>query len=514
MKKLLILFLFANSINYCITQTIEFSGPIENDTEWDYDTVRITGDVTIGSGKTLTVKAGILIEFQEYYKISSTGRLLFLGTPEEKITLTINDTTGYSSNRSNVGWGGLKMTYNWDGGSYGNSNENDSTIFENCIFEYSRSGAIFIENFSKVRISYCTISRNYGSSGSGIELDYSNALIDNCSFFENYSYNDGGAISLWSAGPVIRNSSFINNHGWQGGAINITGDDAKIINNIFCYNSTYNGGAFKFHGFDGVIGNNIICNNTAVYGGGAIYGGSGNVIFVNNTICNNKSNYAPGIYVSDNYYIINSIFWGNGNAEYHTEQIRISNSGDNPTVQNCLVEDAEDYDLSLFSEFTNVLSVYPSFIDSSNVLTYMKDTIISNWSFDSTSICVNQGINDYYNSTIIDLQTDILGNKRISNIITDIGAFEYQFQEANYISYIENSGVSVYPNPTSNRIRISYNSDQILTIELYGLSGNQIISENFQSKKEIDLSKYKPGLYYLIIKDNGMIKDIKKIVKE
>lgn len=439
MKRLIIIFFAILTNSHSFSQSIEFSGSITQNTVWDYDTVKITGNVNVNSGSVLTIKAGTLIQFQGNYKISSVGSLNLLGSKERKIVFTINDTTGYHLDRYNIGWGGLELNYDWDGGSYGKYNSNDSTIIEYCLFEYSKVGAIAIENFSKIRISNSVFQRNYGSNGSGINLYFSNALINNCSFFENYSYNSGGAMSLWSASPKICNSTFINNEGSQGGAIDITGDNAWLINNIFYYNSTYNGGAIKFHGFDGIIANNIICFNNATYGGGAIYGGSGKLLLVNNTICNNNSDYAPGIYLGDDYFIYNTIFFGNRSTSSNSEQIFNFLSDYRPTVQNCIIEDGKDYNLSLFTKFDNVYFNNPNFLRLNDTLTYNRDSIIYYWSIDSSSICTDKGINTYYRSTELNLINDIASNTRIGNNYVDIGAFEFQNPNTDIPNSISNN---------------------------------------------------------------------------
>jgi predicted outer membrane repeat protein len=517
MKKLIIIYFAVFFYSHSFSQTIEFLGSITQNTVWDYDTVKITGNVTVNSGSTLTINEGSLIQFQGNYKISSVGSLHLLGSKEKNIVFTINDTTGYYLDRSNIGWGGLELNYLWDGGSYGNHNSNDSTIIEHCIFEYSKVGAITIENFSKIRISNTVFQRNYGSIGSGINLYYSNALIYNCSFFENYAYNSGGAMYLWSASPKIYNSSFINNKSSQGGALDITGgDNAWLINNIFYYNSSYNGGAIKFHGFYGIMANNIICYNKAVYGGGAIYGGSGDLLIVNNTICNNSSDYAPGIYVSGGYHFINSIIWGNGNTSIYPEQIYISDSRNNPSVQNCVIEKGEDYNMSLFTIFDNVYFDNPNFLRLNETLTYNRDSIIAYWSIDTTSICADKGINTYYRSVELNLKNDINFNNRVSNEVVDIGAFEFQNSPdiPNFIfDNVKENDLIIYPNPTNGKIWIDLDSKEILTIELFDMSGKLIQSRSFYRNTQIDISQFPQGIYNLLIKDKNKTLKTNKIIK-
>lgn len=516
MKRLTLILISVLIITDAFSQNIEFSGNITQNTIWDFDTVKITGDVVVNSGYTLIIAEGTLIQFQGNYKISSVGSLRLLGTKVNNIVFTIKDTAGYSVKRNEIGWGGLELKYAWDGGLYGRNNSNDSTIIEYCRFEYSKYGALKIENFSKIRISHSVFKRNYGSTGAGINLKFSNSLINDCSFFENYSYNSGGAMYLWSASPKIYNSSFIKNEGSQGGAIDITGSSAWFVNNIFYFNSTYNGGAIKFHAFNGIMANNIICFNKATYGGGAVYGGSGQVLIVNNTICYNNSDYAPGIYVSDEYYIVNSIIWGNVNATSAPQQVYISDSRANPFVQNCVIEKGETYDLSLFTKFENVLFSDPGFIRFNNKLTYNRDSIINFWSIGATSLSTDKGINTYLRSSELNLKNDVNLNKRISNNVTDIGAFEFQDPNSDIPTFLSGNeiknGSLVFPNPTRGNIWIDNDSEELLVIELFDMSGKFILSGTFEQEAQIDITQYHNGIYYLLIKDrNKSLKTIKVI---
>jgi hypothetical protein len=60
-------------------------------------------------------------------------------------------------------------------------------------------------------------------------------------------------------------------------------------------------------------------------------------------------------------------------------------------------------------------------------------------------------------------------------------------------------GVSVYPNPAKGRFTVGTNST-INAIEIYSLSGKRVYSDynfNKQSTKDIDLSAYAKGVYFL-----------------
>ncbi len=71
------------------------------------------------------------------------------------------------------------------------------------------------------------------------------------------------------------------------------------------------------------------------------------------------------------------------------------------------------------------------------------------------------------------------------------------------------SHISIYPNPTSNYIRIATKNTVIKNIELFDNLGKQIIAKTISNK--LDLRNYKSGIYFLKVStDNGSI--TKKIV--
>jgi predicted outer membrane repeat protein len=528
MKRQIIIYFAMLIYSYSFSQTIEFSGSITQNTVWDSDTLKITGNVTVNSGATLTIKAGTFIQFQGNYMISSLGRIIANGEKEKNIVFTINDTTGYSKNRSNVGWSGIKLLYPWDGGNYGNTNPNDSSIFNYCKIEYSRKGALIIANFSRVRISNSNFINNYGSDGAGINIKMSNPLIIGCNFTNNYSTNSGGAIyhtdnlyPLPAHYPRIINSTFIHNYGSQGGAINYLGY-MYLVGNIFSHNSSYNGGAINFSGIDGIMANNIICNNNAAYGGGAIYGGGNNtdLLIANNTICNNKSEYAPGIYLdSDNCEFINNIVWNNKATRQDSLQIYLFLNDTKINVFNCLIEDYANYNSTAFTKDVNNLTGNPSFYNPTDSLIFVQAEIFKNWTLDSTSICIDKGTNVYNNYTNFSLLYDISGNNRKSNDNLDIGALEYQKSINTAVSPLHISNqIDIYPNPSKGIINIKLNDTGTefsrIPVRIYNNTGKLVYCNDASKSavEKIDISASKGINVIEVILDGNIL--TKKIIIE
>jgi len=522
--KITTILLFLGISNLIFSQTINFSGIIGHDTAWNYDTVNIIGDVNVNSGSTLRIRSGTIILFQGNYKISSMGRIIAIGEKNKNIVFSIFDTTGFSFDRSQVGWAGVKLQYEWDGGSYGNNNTNDSSVFQYCVIEYSRNCALTIENFSKIRIANCIFRNNYGRLGSGIDLYMSSPIIDSCMFINNY----GGAIhsSADLENPVrfypkIINSVFINNYSWQGGAIDYSGY-IYLINNIFSHNSSTNGGAIYFFGVDGIIANNLFCNNEAIYVGGAIYGGGNNsdLLIANNDVCNNRAEYAPGIYLDyENYEFINNIVWNNKATGQDSLQINLGLLDTKISVFNCLIEDYLCYDLSTFNVVSNNIYGNPSFLNPTDSLKYNSEDIIKNWSLDSNSVCIDKGTNVYNNFTDFSLSSDVSGKKRICNNIIDIGALEYQTSNNTLLNnYNIFDNIKIFPNPSNGIIHLMINESKDeysrIQINIYNSNGSLIYCKESTKKmvENIDISEYK-GLNILEVIFNGNVFSKKILIK-
>jgi hypothetical protein len=239
---------------------------------------RIFGDLKIPNDSSLIIDAGVKIEFQDHYTINVQGNLQANGSVTDSIYFSINDTTGFSDpNITAGGWNGVRIIDTIE--------DNDSSIFEYCVFQYGKAvapfwyvnagGAICIINFSKVRISHCLFNHN---SAGGSEVP-------------------------------------------AGGAIHMAWSDIKLTDNIFTYNRADAGGAIQMHESDPVFNRNFFANNYAKDGGGISVGTMSNPTFYNDTIMNNvASQLGGGIMCWDKSEIIfdeviiegNEASWGGG----------------------------------------------------------------------------------------------------------------------------------------------------------------------------------------------------------
>ncbi len=99
--------LFVFSINFLSAQTnvTEISGNITKNITWDYDTVRVTGDIVVDENISLSVEPGTWIKFLGNYGIEIKGYLIAEGIPGDTIVFTRIDTVGfrnYSKSKSGL----------------------------------------------------------------------------------------------------------------------------------------------------------------------------------------------------------------------------------------------------------------------------------------------------------------------------------------------------------------------------------------------------------------------------
>ena len=77
---------------------------------------------------------------------------------------------------------------------------------------------------------------------------------------------------------------------------------------------------------------------------------------------------------------------------------------------------------------------------------------------------------------------------------------------------IENSSISISPNPTSNFINLTINNEVSTTITLVDVLGKVSIKETMSGSKTINVSDYKNGIYFLRIESDGVKAITRKII--
>ncbi|OFX35850.1 MAG: hypothetical protein A2X08_01110 [Bacteroidetes bacterium GWA2_32_17] len=467
----------------CLSNVSTFAqyvcGNITTDTTWT-DTVKVSCDITVNNGVTLTINSGTYVEFQGTYTLLVQGRLLAIGTPADTIIFTAANTTD--------GWRGIRF--------FDIFTSNDSSKIMYCKLLYGKAtgtglyengGAFYFNNFSKAIISNCRISNGSANNdGSGIYCftsspTISNNIISN-NIISNNNGNNGGGICCRSSSPTITNNIISNNmvaSGGGGGILCDLNSSPTISNNIISNNTCNNGAGISCgdnsnptisnniisnntsSGYGGgiwcmncnpTISNNIISNNTGSYGGGisclnstpsiynntisnntgdnggGIYCNEGSPSVINNTIANNYSTSNGGalfVCSNSNPTFINCILWGN-TASTNGMQVYLDDETSDPNFYYCDVENdsaafAVNGSLTYTGFYQNNINSEPIFVTPSGGSGTGFNGVTADWSLQAGSLCIDAG-----NPVGTYPATDITGNLRISGCIIDIGAYEYQ----------------------------------------------------------------------------------------
>jgi len=193
----------------------------------------IDGEITIPNDSTLTIEPGVVVEFQGHYPLNVQGRLLAVGSEEDTILFTVNDTTGFHDPDTTLGgWYGIRFI--------DTPEQNDTSRIAYCRLQYGKAvgtvwfinagGALCVTQYDKVVVSHCLLMNN--SAGG-----------------PDSTVPSGGAIhTAWSDIVLLENTFSYNSAVGDGGAIQAHESDLTLVGNTFSHNTAKAGGAVAFGG--------------------------------------------------------------------------------------------------------------------------------------------------------------------------------------------------------------------------------------------------------------------------
>ncbi len=283
------------------------SGTISENSWWN-GSETIGGDVTLNSGKTLTVTPNTTVSFASGARLTVNGSLVAESTnPAQRITLTRSGASGY-----------------WDGIYLNSGSSTNTSTLRRCNITYADDGIwiTYTGNSNNVTIDKCRISDS-GYEGILVNGDtYSGAtvhpIISNNHIHDNT--NGYGIFLMNYAKPLITGNRIENNY-WGGIYASSSGSATVTFNYV---TGSDDGSDFGMH-FEGnshaaVHRNTITANN----GGGIYAGASSNLVAYgagdNNGRNKITSNSGDGIYSVDSSPIFGkdvSNQWGNNHLQDH-----------------------------------------------------------------------------------------------------------------------------------------------------------------------------------------------------
>lgn len=376
----------------CFSQTSIPGGNISGVWNLAGSPYNIQGNNTIPNDSTLTIEAGVIVNFQGQYHIDVLGRILAIGSATDSIIFTTAN--------SNDGWRGIRFD--------GTTNNNDTSKFYYCKLQYGKAnaisgqgrnggafyfnlfskaiisnclitncvaldkgGAIWLGNSASIIISHNTISNNSAATGGGgISSNYNSSIITNNVISNNIAFAyDGGGISCNAGYQTISGNTISNNSAYLGGGIFSTSASPTIINNSISNNSAYQGGGIYCESALPIITKNIIFDNSAqlgggiiclncnatisynnisnnlaintqninppIYKGGGIFLGNCSPIISNNIISNDSATYGGGIYCDFAFPTITNNTIANNSADRGGSLYCFNASG--PILRNCIL---------------------------------------------------------------------------------------------------------------------------------------------------------------------------------
>jgi len=191
--------------------SIEVGGTITSSEFWSADTVKVTDNVIIENGVTVSIDSGVKLEFQDFYSIDVKGTILAIGDPENPIHFTSLHSEYFMVDHSDIGaWNGIKFN--------NISTLNTTSKLEYCVFEYSKSfeekgGALQIFNVSGLEITNCIFRNNVADNGGAVSFEYhSSPRIFGNLFENNYAFVSGSPIYCSYSYPCFANNTIASNY--------------------------------------------------------------------------------------------------------------------------------------------------------------------------------------------------------------------------------------------------------------------------------------------------------------
>jgi len=83
------------------------------------------------------------------------------------------------------------------------------------------------------------------------------------------------------------------------------------------------------------------------------------------------------------------------------------------------------------------------------------------------------------------------------------------------IETISTGNISIYPNPATDKVTITFNgfTNQAVELSIFDTKGQVVISETFSGKTTLDVSSLQPGMYYIRIKSSDLNQVSKFVIK-
>lgn len=137
----------------------------------------VTGNITVGSGKVLTIKPGTKFLHNGKHSWEISGELRAEGTPRDSIYFIRKDAV--AGHR----WGGIQIQ-----GNSADSSTLDYCVVDNCYTPTNTYGAGLRLKDGQIVIKNSRITNCEGEAGGGVYCSGKNIVIENCLIAYNKTY--------------------------------------------------------------------------------------------------------------------------------------------------------------------------------------------------------------------------------------------------------------------------------------------------------------------------------------
>ncbi|MDW8851934.1 right-handed parallel beta-helix repeat-containing protein [Flavobacterium sp. MMLR14_040] len=446
------------------------------------NTYRVTGNIVVPTGQTLTIEEGVEIKFDGYYSLIVNGTLLANGSANNYIKFTSN-----SSSPTKKDWNQIAI--------YGTSK------LDYCIIEYGK-----IKNDDNIGILH--VLGNLDISNSIIRNSEQSAISirnsANLTIRNNKIYNCAYGLSIDTTEKIIVENNEIFNLSIIGLNIYQAATSSVFKNNII-HDCLYYG--VQLMNVDYTLERNIIYNNDS-----GIYVSYSKPNIINNTIIFNRDGIS--LYDNEAYKITNPVINSNIIA-YNSNYAIYSRSTNKP----------QSVSYNLFSNNTagtgNVLPVgvgpiitqnknntpsdayYNIFVDPEFESTIQTESTFCHLKSDSPAVNAGDPSIIISNGTIVDIGAKELGGNLSTGEFTN-----------NKLTKIK-----VFPNPTADFLSFetnqNYTFDSIKFFDINGKNIDQIKLDESKSSYFWKVSShFNKGVFLYVVMNGNSIIDSGKFIKK